>query len=104
MKRENINGDEEEEEEYEEEDDDDATLSKPQTREDAIAHRIRAESLFRRMRVHHVIVKGNEKTKDHVIEAEVDVVDTRLGSKDDSNSKRCGSHTKRYSSGWFQGE
>lgn len=71
---EDINGDEEEEEE-----DDDA--SKPQMREGAIAHRIRAESLFRRMReapvpvrVHDVIVKGSEKTKDHVIEAEVDVV------------------------------
>jgi len=71
-----INGDEEEEEEYEEEDD-----GKPRTREDAIADRIKAESLFRRMRatpvavrVHDVIVKGNEKTKDHVIEAEVDVV------------------------------
>lgn len=73
---EDINGDEEEEEEYEEEDD-----GKPQTREDAIADRIKAESLFRRMRaapvpvrVHDVVVKGNEKTKDHVIEAEVDVV------------------------------
>ncbi|CAL9229275.1 unnamed protein product [Arabidopsis halleri] len=73
---EDINGEEEEEEEYEGEDD-----GKPRTREDAISDRIKAESLFRRMRatpvavrVHDVIVKGNEKTKDHVIEAEVDVL------------------------------
>ncbi|KFK24968.1 hypothetical protein AALP_AA8G049200 [Arabis alpina] len=69
----------EEEEEYEEEDNNES--SKPQTREDAIARRIKAESLFRRMRespipvrVHDVIIKGNKKTKDHVIEAEVNVV------------------------------
>ncbi|CAN8257094.1 unnamed protein product [Cochlearia groenlandica] len=76
----------EEEEEYdgeEEEDhhDEESTSSKPQTREDAAASRIKAKSLFVRMRdspvpvrVHDVIVKGNEKTKDYVIEAEVDVV------------------------------
>ncbi|ESQ40466.1 hypothetical protein EUTSA_v10013229mg [Eutrema salsugineum] len=78
---EDINGDGEEEEEYEGEDDDNSLASKPQTREDAAATRSRAESLFRRMgaapvpvRVHDVIVNGNEKTKDHVIEAEVGVV------------------------------
>lgn len=80
---EDINGDqEEEEEEYEEEDDDEAAASKPRTREDAAAaERLKAQSQFRRMReapvpirVHDVIIKGNEKTKDHVIEAEVDVV------------------------------
>ncbi|CAA7031970.1 unnamed protein product [Microthlaspi erraticum] len=77
------NGDqEEEEEEYEEEDDDEAAASKPRTREDAAAaERRMAQNQFRRMReapvpirVHDVIIKGNEKTKDHVIEAEVDVV------------------------------
>ncbi|CAN8298260.1 unnamed protein product [Cochlearia groenlandica] len=53
----------------------------PRTREDVSAHRIKAQSLFRRMgespipvRVHDVIVKGNDKTKYHVIVAEVDVV------------------------------
>ncbi|KAG2262655.1 hypothetical protein Bca52824_069734 [Brassica carinata] len=79
---EDINGGEEEEEdEYEGEDDDEATASKPQSREDAAASRVNAQNLFRRMgvapvpvRVHDVIVKGNEKTKDHVIEAEVDGV------------------------------
>ncbi|KAF3504916.1 hypothetical protein F2Q69_00045517 [Brassica cretica] len=72
----------EEEDDYEGEDDDDeATASKPQTREDAAASRANAQNLFRRMgvapvpvRVHDVIVKGNEKTKDHVIEAEVEGV------------------------------
>lgn len=72
----------EEEDDYEGEDDDDeATASKPQTREDAAASRANAQNLFRLMgvapvpvRVHDVIVKGNEKTKDHVIEAEVDGV------------------------------
>ncbi|KAL0736524.1 hypothetical protein Bca4012_012734 [Brassica carinata] len=79
---EDINGTEEEEEdEYEGEDDDEATASKPQSREDAAASRVNAQNLFRRMgvspvpvRVHDVIVKGNEKTKDHVIESEVDGV------------------------------
>lgn len=72
----------EEEDDYEGEDDnDEATASKPQTREDAAASRANAQNLFRRMgvapvpvRVHDVIVKGNEKTKDHVIEAEVEGV------------------------------
>lgn len=78
---EDINGgEEEEEEEYEGEEDDDASKP-PQTREDAAASRANAQNLFRRMgvapvpvRVHDVIVKGNEKTKDYVIEAEVDGV------------------------------
>lgn len=74
---EELNGGEEEED-YEGEDDD--TESKSQTREGG-SDRIKAESLFRRMRaapvpvrVHDVIVSGNEKTKDHIIEAEVDAV------------------------------
>ena len=56
--------------ELEEAEDEDDTASNPRT-----------ESLFRRMRsapvpvrVHDVIVKGNEKTKDHIIEAEVEAV------------------------------
>ncbi|CAA7034407.1 unnamed protein product [Microthlaspi erraticum] len=82
---EELNGDEEEEEEEEEEDegeDDDDTVSKSQTRERrSSVDRSNAESLFRRMRaapvpmrVHDVILKGNEKTKDHIIEAEVRAV------------------------------
>ncbi|KAJ4893336.1 Outer membrane OMP85 family protein [Raphanus sativus] len=58
--------------EEEEEDGDDTVVSNPQTK---------TESLFRRMRsapvpvrVHDVIVRGNDKTKDHVIEAEVEAV------------------------------
>ncbi|CAH8389747.1 unnamed protein product [Eruca vesicaria subsp. sativa] len=81
-KLEDIEEEEEEEDDYEgEEDDDEATASKPQSREDAAASRANAQNLFRRMgvspvpvRVHDVIVKGNEKTKDHVIEAEVEGV------------------------------
>ncbi|AAF01515.1 unknown protein [Arabidopsis thaliana] len=61
---------------------DDDTESKSQTRESGSSvDRIKAESLFRRMRaapvpvrVHDVIIGGNEKTKDHIIEAEVDAV------------------------------
>ncbi|CAN6982123.1 hypothetical protein Bca4012_003958 [Brassica carinata] len=66
-----VEEDEEEEEEGEGEDDD--AVSNPQS--------LKTESLFRRMRsapvpvrVHDVIVKGNTKTKDHIIEAEVDAV------------------------------
>ncbi|KAJ0263777.1 Outer membrane OMP85 family protein [Hirschfeldia incana] len=65
-------------EEEEKEEDDDDTVSNPQTRE---GQSNATESLFRRMRsapvpvrVHDVIVKGNEKTKDHIIEAEVEAV------------------------------
>ncbi|ESQ48927.1 hypothetical protein EUTSA_v10020523mg [Eutrema salsugineum] len=78
---EELNGDEEEEEEEEEVEDDD-TVSKPQTREGrSSVDKAKVESLFHRMReapvpvrVHDVIVKGNEKTKDYIIEAEVDAV------------------------------
>ena len=73
---EELNGDEGEVEEEEEDDDegeDDDAVSNPQS--------LKTESLFRRMRsapvpvrVHDVIVKGNTKTKDHIIEAEVDGV------------------------------
>ncbi|XP_006297404.2 sorting and assembly machinery component 50 homolog B [Capsella rubella] len=80
---EELNGDEEGEEEEEEEDnegEDDDTESKSQTRKGrSSADRINAESLFRRMRaapvpvrVHDVIVRGNQKTKDHIIEAELE--------------------------------
>ncbi|CAH2054107.1 unnamed protein product, partial [Thlaspi arvense] len=76
---EELNGDEEEEEEVE---DDEDTVSKSQTRDGrSSVDSTKVESLFRRMRespvpvrVHDVIVKGNEKTKDHIIEAEVDAV------------------------------
>ncbi|CAN8269468.1 unnamed protein product [Cochlearia groenlandica] len=68
---EEINGEVEEEDEGEDEDDDTVTN----------VERIKAESLFRRMRaapvpvrVHDVIIKGNEKTKEHIIEAEVEAV------------------------------
>ncbi|RID71412.1 hypothetical protein BRARA_C03352 [Brassica rapa] len=74
---EELNNDEGEVEEEEEDDDDegedDDAVSNPQS--------LKTESLFRRMRsapvpvrVHDVIVKGNTKTKDHIIEAEVDAV------------------------------
>ena len=68
---EELNGDEGELEEEEEDEED--TVSN--------AYRTKTESLFRRMRsapvpvrVHDVIVKGNSKTKDHIIEAEVEAV------------------------------
>ena len=68
-----VEEDEEEEEEGEGEEEDDDAVSNPQS--------LKTESLFRRMRsapvpvrVHDVIVKGNTKTKDHIIEAEVDAV------------------------------
>ncbi|XP_010543713.1 PREDICTED: uncharacterized protein LOC104816537 [Tarenaya hassleriana] len=78
---EELNGDEEDEEEVGE-DDDESTLPRPGTREGRSSEeRIKAQSLFRRMRaapvpvrVHDVVVRGNGKTKDHVIEAEVEVV------------------------------
>ncbi|KAG2240799.1 hypothetical protein Bca52824_097093 [Brassica carinata] len=70
-------GELEEEEDEEDDDDDDDTVSNPQTREG----QSKTESLFRRMRsapvpvrVHDVIVRGNDKTKDHIIEAEVEAV------------------------------
>ncbi|XP_010558067.1 PREDICTED: SAM50-like protein SPAC17C9.06 [Tarenaya hassleriana] len=74
--------DDDEDVEEEEEDDDESTVPRPGTREGrSSAERLKAQSLFRRMRaapvpvrVHDVIVRGNGKTKDHVIEAEVEVV------------------------------
>ncbi|KAJ4898237.1 Outer membrane OMP85 family protein [Raphanus sativus] len=77
---EELNGDEgevdeevDDDDEVEEGEDDDDTVSNPQS--------LKTESLLRRMRsapvpvrVHDVIVKGNTKTKDHIIEAEVDAV------------------------------
>ncbi|KFK38491.1 hypothetical protein AALP_AA3G120000 [Arabis alpina] len=74
---EELNGDEEQEEE-----EDDDTESESQSREDrSNVDRINADSLFLRMqaapvpvRVHDVIVRGNNKTKDYIIDAEVDAV------------------------------
>jgi len=79
---EELNGYEGDDGEEDDDGEDDDTESKSQTRESGSSvDRIKAESLFRRMRaapvpvrVHDVIISGNEKTKDHIIEAEVDAV------------------------------
>jgi outer membrane protein insertion porin family len=66
---------EEDGEEYEEDEDEDEELDGPAA---AAAERERMQSVFRRLssdpvgiRVHDVIIKGNTKTRDELIEAEV---------------------------------
>ncbi|XVF84057.1 hypothetical protein PTKIN_Ptkin16aG0544100 [Pterospermum kingtungense] len=84
-------GDDENDVEDEEEEDVDVfgepDRPKPRTREDKFrSDKLKMESLLRRMqsgpvslRVHDVIVKGNTKTKDHVIAAEIEEL-KRVGS------------------------
>jgi outer membrane protein insertion porin family len=70
------------EEEEEEEDEEDEPPQKHQSRESLLReHKSKMENLFHRMqtervnlRVHDVIVKGNAKTKESLIEAELDAL------------------------------
>lgn len=76
--------DDDEEEEEEEEEDDDEDEQPPLTRQARMqSDRAKMEALFRRLsaervpvRVHDVLIKGNAKTKDSLIEAEVEALKT----------------------------
>lgn len=72
---------EDDDENYEDDDEGDLDRASPATRDGPEVAKARMESLFRRMqsgkvtlRVHDVIVKGNTKTKDYLIEAELEAI------------------------------